>query len=482
MFVMVIMMMSGSLFASGVGITGVGARATALGGNFRGVADDWSAMFWNPAGITQVSGLHAGASFELIKPTSTYTFTQNQPAFSVYRTGDLKNEPKTFPIPAIGVVYGMEKMSFGLSVFAPFGLGAKWDAMNTASYNSLYPEFDFEDDLQVIDIHPSLALKVTDKLSVGLGVSVLMSDILIRKPTTTPNPLLFDPANTALKLGVLTPLGLATETYNYLLTETKLEGDGMGFGFNAGLKYDLTECLSLGVAANWYNDISLDGKIGATTYFAQISQAAFATLKGTLDAMVAGNLMTAAQEQQVLGVYSGTTSIVIPEGTEGDAKLPLPMTIGGGIAYKGIQNLLVTADVSWTQWSSWDIIEIKLKDGSVNELVEEWKDGLRAGLGLEYKIMDPLKLRFGYYTEPSAIPDNTLTITIPDVNRRHAINLGASFDLGIVNLFASYEKIVIGERDVNDWTPTTDLTGFDNMAGKYKMNVDNFMFGVGLNF
>ncbi|MBN1466879.1 hypothetical protein JXA02_14085 [candidate division KSB1 bacterium] len=27
------------------------ARATAMGGNYRAVAADWSAMYWNPAGL-----------------------------------------------------------------------------------------------------------------------------------------------------------------------------------------------------------------------------------------------------------------------------------------------------------------------------------------------------------------------------------------------------------------------------------------------
>ena len=42
---------SASLFASGVDLTGIGARATALGGNYRGVSNTWDGLFWNPAGL-----------------------------------------------------------------------------------------------------------------------------------------------------------------------------------------------------------------------------------------------------------------------------------------------------------------------------------------------------------------------------------------------------------------------------------------------
>jgi long-chain fatty acid transport protein len=372
-------------------------------------------------------------------------------------------------------------MSFGLSVYAPFGLGSKWDAMNTGAYNSAYPEFEYEDDLQVIDIHPTFAYQVNDKLSVGFGFGLILTDILIRKPSATPNPLLFDPANASL-VPILQQFGLDAANYNHILTDTELKGDGTNFSVNFGLKYNITEHLAFGLSGNYYNDVALDGKINASTYYAQIDPNVQAQLSGALDQLIAANLLTAALKAQIMGVYSGQK---VPKyiDAKGDATLPVPMTIGAGFAFTGVENLLVSADVSWTQWSSWDVIEIDLENGDKLELVEEWDDAIRFGLGLEYKVMDPLKLRAGYYTEPTVIPDQTLTIVIPDVNRRHVVGLGASYMLGPVSLFASYEKILIGDRTVDaPWNYNATALGYDNMAGTYKMNVDNIMFGLGYNF
>ncbi len=482
---LLVILLSTSLFASGVGITGIGARATALGGNYRAVSNDWSAMFWNPAGLTQIKGLHFGASFELISPEAKYTLTQNTPAFGVFKTAEFGNESKTFYIPAAGIVYGMDKMTFGLSIFAPFGLGSEWDAMNTADYHSQYPEYDYEDNLQIVDIHPTFAYQVNDKLSVGVGLSFVMADILIRKPQTTPNPLLFSPDYASMK-PILSQTPLANDVYNYLLTESQLEGDGTGFGFNFGLKYDLNEDLSIGVSGSWYNDISIDGKIAATTYMPQTSNATDAAVDQTLDYLVSVNQIDAMTRAMIEGgisqIYNGAVVPTIPAGTAGDATLPLPMTLGAGIAYKGITNLLVTADVSWTQWSAWDVIEIDLENGEKSELVENWEDGIRLGLGFEYLITEPLKLRGGYYTEPSAIPDETLTIIIPDINRRHALSIGLSYDIGLFDIYASYETIILGDREVDKWVMNKAQDGFDNMAGLYKMTVNNFMFGLGYNF
>jgi len=382
-------------------------------------------------------------------------------------------------------VYGTEKMSFGLSVYAPFGLGAEWDAMNTSAYNSQYPEFDFFSDLQIIDIHPTFAYQVSEKLSVGVGFSFILADIIIRSPKTTMNPLLFDPNYATLKQGVLEPMGLAESAfdYNYILTESELEGNGTGFGFNFGIKYDLTEDFSIGLSGCYYNDIILDGKISAATYFEEnnIDPAVLQQLSGTLDGMIAGGMLDEAGKMSILGIYSGQKAVVYDK-EPGEATLPLPMTLGVGFAYTGMENLLVSADISWTQWSSWDIINIDMDNGVKSELVENWDDGMRFGLGLEYKLMEPLTFRAGYYTEPSAIPDETLTITIADINRRHAINAGFSYKLGMFNLYASYENILVGDREVDNWVLSSDKTDYHSMAGTYKMTVNNIMFGIGYNF
>ncbi len=481
MSIALILSFSTLVMASGVGLTGIGARATALGGNYRGLSDDWSGMYWNPAGLTQVEGLQAGLSFETIMPGSDYTLTQNVPAFGVYKTTEFSNEPQTFYIPAAGLVYGTGKWAFGLSFYVPFGLGAKWDAMDTKVYNDAYPELDFEDDLKVINIQPTIAFKATEKLSIGVGLGLVSSNIIIRKPTTTPNPLLSatDPNSVALKTKLLTPLGLAASTYNHILTETELEGDGMGFSASFGLQYKLTECLTVGASGTWYNDISLDGKVTAATYYAKVNSQILTTLATQL----AGLGLPAAQQQQILGVYSGTKQVKYDK-AKADAKLPLPMTVGAGFAYTGIENLLISGDVSWTQWSAWDVIGIEMKDGSKSDLVENWEDGIRLGLGMEYKLSNPLTLRAGYYTEPSAIPDETLTITIPDISRRHGINIGATFNLGPVALHASYETLLFGDRTVDKWQSNNNAAapGYDNMAGTYKMSVNNIMLGLGYNF
>jgi len=530
--ILVVLCLSSSLFASGVGLTGVGARATALGGNFRGVADDWSAMYWNPAGITQIEGMQFGGGLEVLWPVASYLPAQYlHPVFQTpsklsglyYKKleGDayeiVENEPRTFFIPSMGFVYSMENMSFGLGIFVPFGLGAKWDLINTQSYNPNYPEYDFDDDLQIIDIHPTFSYKVNEKLSVGAGAGLTIAKIKILKPNFTLNPVMgllslaaalpgIDPnlAPVSQKINAMIGTQEFTTTYfaspyDHLLTNVDLEGDGMGFSFNLGVKYDVTDYLSVGVSGRYYVDINLDGTLKKDTYFAFMNDmgVGYGTVSAVLDTVnkyVPQQVLTAAgitpeAQAAMIGMYSGGLDPTNPEGVSKfsdenvKATLPLPMELGLGVAYKPNINLLLSADVSWTQWSTWEVIEIELSDGSTNELVEKWEDGIRLGLGFEY-TMKSLKFRGGYYTEPSAVPDLSLTPTIPDINRRHAINLGFSYMFGKIGIHGSYEHIFIGDYQLGttDWEYNTAAMGYDNMAGDYTMNVNNLMFGLEYNF
>ncbi len=479
------------LFAAGVDITGVGARAQALGGNYRAVANTWSAMYWNPAGMVFTEELTAGFSMEFLNPVVGYTAATSLAAqqFSATTTGEVKNEPKTYLVPAGGIYYSTGKIAFGLGVWAPFGLGAKWNLLNTQKYNASYPKFEFEDELQVIDIHPTVALKLGDKFSIGAGASIVLANIMIRKPNFTPNPYIY---NTVLTSNPLMqnflrstlPADAQTSPYDHLLTDTKLKGDGTGYGANVGLMFKPTETLSIGVEAKFYNDVPLTGTVNATMYFANYPEAN-AAIQPVSKLVFKGMLNRGEISQDEFDVltnyYSGSTNVLAKD-LKLKADLPLPKRVGIGFAFSGIHNLLISADAAWTEWSSWGVIDINDENGvKFSELVENWKDGIRAGLGLEYSLSS-MKVRGAFYCEPRAAIPATMTPTIPDAGRRNVFTIGAEIPMGPLVFHASYEKMFIDDLTVKKWTLTPDGTGYENMAGSYTMNVNNLMFGFDYRF
>lgn len=479
-------------FGAGVDLTGVGARAQALGGNYRAVAQGWSAMHWNPAGLVFNEGMAAGFALEFVIPTVGFTPAKSLAGqnFSGTTGAEVENEPKTFLLPSAGFAYSNGKFAFGLGFWAPFGLGAEWDLLETNNYNSNYPEFEWSNDLKIVDVHPTIAYKISDKLAIGVGASIIIADIMIQKPNFTPNPYIYNSMiteNPLLKLGFLPnmqKLGALDSPYDHLITDTILNGDGIGFGGNVGIMFKPTETLSIGLEAKIYNDVPLEGTIDATMHFATLPEA-HSAVQPVSNLAFKGMLQKGEideTEYAILANYYSGGQLDRAVGLKLKTDLPLPSRVGAGIAFTGIQNLLISADVAWTEWSKWGVIDLLNEDGEkISALVENWEDGVRAGVGLEY-AMGTLKLRGMAYSEPPAAIAATMSPVIPDAGRRNVVGVGFEMPFGSLKLHFSYEKMFIDDLTVDEWVLDESQTGYDNMAGFYTMNVNNFMVGFDYGF
>lgn len=468
-----VIFIASDISATGLSLTGVGGRATVFGGAFRGVANDWSAAYWNPAGLVQIQRFQFGGSVEYINPSVSFgpaklfgaNLTDGQNLGTAF-TGDVTGEDLSFVVPAAGIVFRSGKMAIGLSVFAPFGLGAEWDVYDTKNYNSNYPDLDYDGNLQVIDIHPTFAYQVSDKISVGFGVSIMHSDIKIQMPRMTPSPL----AN-------FIPFGVP-EAYNHVMTDIKLEGSGWGYGGNIGLMCKATENLQIGVSARYYLEQEVKGSFVAETYFAN-NPVGNATTKAVLDGALAAGQIVEAEYLSLLPLISGV-KFTTANDQNATAKLPLPMNLGIGFAYTGIENWLLTCDVDFTKWSTFDEIEITLASGT-ETLTENWDNVIRLAFGFEHS-MDKLKLRGGFYTENAAAVDETFSPSIPDVGRRTVIIGGLGYNFGNLDFHFVGEYFFVGDRTVNNWELNESKTGFDNFAGNYSASTITLMAGFEYNF
>ena len=477
-----IILITADIFATGISLTGVGGRASVFGGAFRGLANDWSAAYWNPAGLVQINNMQFGGSIELISPNATYNAARfSGQNFGVLYRGDLDGKDLNFFVPAAGFVYRTGQMAFGLSVFAPFGLGTEWDLFNTEKYNSNYPELDYDDNLQVIDIHPTFAYQVSDKLSVGAGISIIHSDIRIQMPRMIPNPYFYNPALAQLKAAFLAAGGTFTPENKHVMTNLELDGSGWGFGGNIGLLYKATDDLQIGVSARYYADQELSGSFtGKAFYVKELNPTNRLIIQGmepTLNGLLALGVISEAQHLLLKNIYSGGSDVMINE-PSAKATMPLPMNIGIGFAYTGVENMLFTFDVDFTQWSTWDVIEISLTDGT-ESLTENWHNVYRVAFGCEY-TKDKLKLRGGFYAENAAAVNETFSPSIPDVGHRFVVAGGFGYNFGAVDFHLHGEYFFITDRDIVVWTPNASNTGYDNLAGKY--SAKNFVLMAGFDY
>jgi len=485
-----------SLFASnGTQIGTVGARSTAMGSCFRGLADDWSAVYYNPAGLTQLEGLTIGVSNGFIMPRGSYTpFTYpndltipSLPFNGMYSWQERDLTAKTFLVPSLSIFYKFaDRYTVGVGVYAPFGLGAEFDIFRepagyrNGTFNSdslrFYPavkaiskDKETYSDHQVINIQPTFAMQVTEKLSVGLGVSYISGSMAIDQLKLPLNPLVSvwaDPNYAALTGG----LGALNEDQSHLIVENNLDGDGSAYGVNFGIHYQFSDKLSAGISARYCTDLKLEGTMEQTQALPGDSlkfQALSAMLQNPAYAPYAALL------QQAQALFSGQN---ITEEYDVKADLPLPMTIGGGIAYKPSPKLTLTADVSFTNWASWDeIIVEKTATGEQDTMKEDWKNTIEMGLGVEYLAMEGessnLYIRGGFYTVGSPSPDATMNPTILDPNTRYVITGGLGLGLGKVNLDLAVEYVLFPEKVIQDDEYVFNKTHYyaENYAGIYNL-------------
>jgi long-chain fatty acid transport protein len=155
------------------------------------------------------------------------------------------------------------------------------------------------------------------------------------------------------------------------------------------------------------------------------------------------------------------------------------MWIAGGIALFPAENLTVTADVQWTQWSKIQKIITEYKDASwallmqasgKNEMAMSWNDAVQIRFGAEYRLSSGWSARAGYYFDPSPTPDRTMNILLPSYDFS-GLTFGAGYSLGSLNFNFGLEYLMGKERTV-DWVKVgTDPAWSEAVPGVYGMKI-----------
>ncbi len=212
----------GKTHAIGVRIPNQDAEAIAKGNAFAATADNPSAIYYNPAGITQLPGQNVQVGVLNYLGINTH--------YESPSGVEEDSKFKVIPVPQIYYTTTLESkpLSFGIGVYAPYGLGVQWpedSALRQLAINSK---------LQYITVNPVVAWRILPNLSVAIGPQLNYSELSLSR-------------------------GLATAT-----DKLSFKGDDIAFGFNAGLLWHVNTNWSVG--AN-YRSASTAEYSGRTKYF-----------------------------------------------------------------------------------------------------------------------------------------------------------------------------------------------------------------------
>jgi long-chain fatty acid transport protein len=384
---------AGSFFLDDQSVSGSG-RASAGAST---LAEDASSLFYNPANAVDFPtfeitlGSYAAWAKARLENTASDVQTPGTIAsgaqFSPTEGGEGGNPLGTSTLMnfAAAVALPDERTWLAFSVSAPFGMSIEYGKGWFGRYGSS------ETQLRVLDVGPSLAYRVSDRLAVGATLVLRHTSADFR--SALPDPLALS--------------GPSVERDGAI----SVTGDDWGLGFAVGLRADLTERTRLGLAYRSGTRADLSGR------------ARFTGLQGPLR------------------VRNGRVGA--------STEFGLPDLVFLGCAHQVSQRWTLLAQVNWFDWSDFKAVEVDLDDGTRLVNPQGYHDSYSVALGAEYAWSDRWTLRLGVQLDRTPIDDTLRSARTPDDDRLR-LATGLSYQLREhVTLDFAYAHVFVRNSEID---------------------------------
>jgi long-chain fatty acid transport protein len=253
-FVLATLCLAPELKAQGIVIPGAGPVNRSMAG--AGVAaplDAAGAIHWNPASITGLESSEFVIGAELLYLSTHIGSTVEADAFGpgsppVTLSGETRSDSGVSVLPTVAVAFRNEDSpwTFGLGLFSVGGFGMNLPASPALPPNNpiLSPAFgggSVYSKLAVLQLVPTAALKLTDRLSIGLAPTISIAD------------------------AALDPNFLAAPNGPYDYPSATHTRTNWGLGFQAGVYYEAENCWHFGASyksPQWFEEFTFYSDAG----------------------------------------------------------------------------------------------------------------------------------------------------------------------------------------------------------------------------
>ncbi len=357
-FVLSFLLIAGFAFGNGFDIYEQGAKAVGMGSAFTAQADDPSAVFFNPAGLTQLEGTQISAGACFIGPTMSFRSNGNPlTGAAPGETTKIKNH--TWTIPNAYVTHKInDKVSMGIGTFAHFGLGVEWPS----SWEGRFTPGANKAVLKTTSVSPVIALKPFERFSIGFGPYIQYFDIEL---------------NNHVLIGAPTAMPLGADKNLPQTAEVKLTAKDWDWGWQAGIQAKITDTLTFGAA--------------------YLSEVRHKMTDGT---------------QNLRSSVNGAT--ILRQGFSSTFTLPALLRLG--LAWRQ-GPWTVEADARRTEWSSYKVLRADFANGTYQENSKAWHNAWMWSMGAQYRVNKYLDLRAGVFYDVTPIPAATLDPLVPSGDR-----------------------------------------------------------------
>jgi long-chain fatty acid transport protein len=161
-------------FAAGFRLPEQDSAAMGMASAFVGQADNPSAVWYNPAGITQLDGTRMSGGAVVIYPEMTHENTTG--------TSDKTKSELHDPIHLYTTHKLNDSLFFGFGINNPFGLSTEWDQNSSTRYIATFSQ------IISTEFNPNVAYKFDDDLSVAVGLAYIRLRATLEKTLTPPVP------------------------------------------------------------------------------------------------------------------------------------------------------------------------------------------------------------------------------------------------------------------------------------------------------
>ncbi len=340
--------------AQDMNIIGAGARAHGMGGAFIAIADDATALSWNPAGIAQLDKPEASAVglFNMKKITDDFTASGSW-STSVSEESNPKHIAPNFFSLALPFKMQDRNVVMAVAYNRMVDFGDELDSSH--QYTGLYDyTMDYKEKFAggIDAITPAIAIQVTPKFLIGAAGNIILNGATL------------------------------TREYEYTgdVAGTESSEEEMkfsGFNINTGLLFFASKQLNIGASLRLPFTLTRTG-----SYHSEYNY----------------NLLTTN--------YSGSYDTTYPDEQR---KWTMPLMIGIGLAYKPTENLTLAFDYERRNYGGTDFTAKEDTGTGVfsEEFENVWMNVNQFRVGMEYLFIGQnavFPLRLGFRTNPQTYP------------------------------------------------------------------------------
>ncbi len=318
-------------------------EAIARGNAFVATADNPSAIYYNPAGITQLKGQNVQAGLYFLSTGIDY----ESPTGATAKTdSSLQSAPQLYYVNSLESV----PISFGLGVYVPFGLALDWGDNNP--FRTLVQD----GKLLYLCVNPVVAWSVHPKLSVAIGPTINYSQANLTRGVAVPGD------------------------------QFKFDGDGTGYGFNAGVRWEPHRQWALGLNYRYSTTIEYRGD-------------------ADIDLLVPASMSLSSSAK---------------------AEIRFPQYVVAGVSFRPTEKWNLEVNVDWTDWDNLNAIPLTGAPGGDQVIPLNYRSSWMYEFGVTRSLGRGYYLSGGYFFSENSSPDRNFTPLVPDSDL-HLGSLGLSY-------------------------------------------------------